>query len=86
MHGLKSVARAILLLFTAAQASACGDDGTHDHGRRAASPVPLSPPTRPLQWGDINILHTTDTHGWLLGHQKKSFPEPNYRLAPVKMR
>ncbi|KAJ8697154.1 hypothetical protein PTI98_006952 [Pleurotus ostreatus] len=45
---------------------------------RAASPVPLSPPTRPLQWGDINILHTTDTHGWLLGHQKKSFPEPNY--------
>ncbi|KAJ7094369.1 Metallo-dependent phosphatase-like protein [Mycena epipterygia] len=37
-----------------------------------------SPPTRPLQWGDINILATTDTHGWLLGHQKESFPEPNY--------
>ncbi|THV06273.1 hypothetical protein K435DRAFT_645636, partial [Dendrothele bispora CBS 962.96] len=35
-------------------------------------------PTRPLQWGDINFIHTTDTHGWLLGHQKTSFPEPNY--------
>ncbi|KAJ7181640.1 Metallo-dependent phosphatase-like protein [Mycena crocata] len=36
------------------------------------------PPSRPLQWGDINIIATTDTHGWLLGHQKESFPEPNY--------
>ncbi|KAJ7098610.1 Metallo-dependent phosphatase-like protein [Mycena belliarum] len=35
-------------------------------------------PSRPLQWGDINIIATTDTHGWLLGHQKQSFPEPNY--------
>ncbi|CAK5275130.1 unnamed protein product [Mycena citricolor] len=35
-------------------------------------------PTRPLEWGDINIISTTDTHGWLLGHQKKSFPEPSY--------
>lgn len=41
----------------------------------------LIPPSRPLQWGDINIIHTTDTHGWLLGHQKSSFPEPNYRCA-----
>ncbi|KAL4249233.1 Calcineurin-like phosphoesterase domain-containing protein [Abortiporus biennis] len=32
----------------------------------------------PLEWGDVNIIHTTDTHGWLLGHQKTSFPEPNY--------
>lgn len=41
----------------------------------------VTPPSRPLQWGDINIIHTTDTHGWLLGHQKTSFPEPNYRCA-----
>ncbi|PIL33613.1 hypothetical protein GSI_04236 [Ganoderma sinense ZZ0214-1] len=33
---------------------------------------------RPLVWGDVNIIHTTDSHGWLLGHQKTSFPEPNY--------
>ncbi|KAJ7770978.1 Metallo-dependent phosphatase-like protein [Mycena maculata] len=38
----------------------------------------ISPPSRPLQWGDINVIATTDTHGWLLGHQKQSFPEPNY--------
>ncbi|CAE7188580.1 unnamed protein product [Rhizoctonia solani] len=26
----------------------------------------------------INILHTSDTHGWLLGHTKNQWPEPNY--------
>ncbi|KAK2463089.1 hypothetical protein APHAL10511_004744 [Amanita phalloides] len=46
--------------------------------RRLAPSSPLNPPSRPLQWGDVNIIHTTDTHGWLLGHQKTSFPEPNY--------
>lgn len=24
----------------------------------------LSPPSRPLEWGDINVIATTDTHGW----------------------
>ncbi|KAL0946122.1 hypothetical protein HGRIS_012387 [Hohenbuehelia grisea] len=56
----------------------CGDHDGHVHSKRAAPYVALSPPSRPLEWGDINILHTTDTHGWLLGHQKESFPEPNY--------
>lgn len=27
-----------------------------------------SAPSRPLEWGDFNVLHTTDTHGWLAGH------------------
>ncbi|OIW33827.1 hypothetical protein CONLIGDRAFT_677571 [Coniochaeta ligniaria NRRL 30616] len=31
-------------------------------------------PSRPLEWGQLNILHTTDTHGWLEGHLK----EKNY--------
>ncbi|KAG9087391.1 hypothetical protein FRC06_002568 [Ceratobasidium sp. 370] len=35
-------------------------------------------PTVPLQWGDFNVLHTTDTHGWLMGHLHASQPEPNY--------
>ncbi|KAI9573256.1 Metallo-dependent phosphatase-like protein [Boletus coccyginus] len=39
---------------------------------------PLTPPYRPLVWGDFNVIHTTDTHGWLLGHQKSVWPEPNY--------
>ncbi|KAF9529781.1 Metallo-dependent phosphatase-like protein [Crepidotus variabilis] len=62
-------------------ASACpdGDPGhSHAHSKRATPSVPLPPPSRPLTWGDVNIIHTTDSHGWLLGHQKKSSPEPNY--------
>ncbi|KAI1170128.1 Metallo-dependent phosphatase-like protein [Nemania sp. FL0916] len=31
-------------------------------------------PTRPLEWGQLNFMHTTDTHGWLEGHLK----EKNY--------
>ena len=58
-----------------------GDGHVHDHARRAAPSSPLTPPSRALDWGDINILHTTDSHGWLLGHQKTSFPEPNYRCV-----
>ncbi|RPD57973.1 hypothetical protein L226DRAFT_492978 [Lentinus tigrinus ALCF2SS1-7] len=50
----------------------------HQHERRAYPQAHLTPPSRPLVWGDVNIIHTTDSHGWLLGHQKTSFPEPNY--------
>ncbi|XRM44285.1 hypothetical protein ABZX51_007432 [Aspergillus tubingensis] len=28
-------------------------------------------PTRPLPWGEINFIHTTDTHGWLEGHENE---------------
>ncbi|KAI9055340.1 hypothetical protein LZ554_000299 [Drepanopeziza brunnea f. sp. 'monogermtubi'] len=31
-------------------------------------------PKAPLEWGQLNFLHTTDTHGWLQGHLK----EQNY--------
>ncbi|KAI4182218.1 MAG: hypothetical protein LQ348_004881, partial [Seirophora lacunosa] len=31
-------------------------------------------PRAPLAWGQLNFLHTTDTHGWLAGHLK----EQNY--------
>jgi 2',3'-cyclic-nucleotide 2'-phosphodiesterase (5'-nucleotidase family) len=33
-----------------------------------------SGPKTPLEWGQINFLQTTDTHGWLEGHIK----EKNY--------
>ncbi|KAI0685579.1 Metallo-dependent phosphatase-like protein [Cytidiella melzeri] len=61
-------------------AAACpGEDGhSHAHVKREFPSAPLTPPSRPLVWGDVNIIHTTDSHGWLLGHQKTSFPEPNY--------
>ncbi|KAF9222392.1 hypothetical protein BS17DRAFT_783645 [Gyrodon lividus] len=50
----------------------------HVHEKREYPQFPLTPPYRPLVWGDFNVIHTTDTHGWLLGHQKASWPEPNY--------
>lgn len=28
-------------------------------------------PIRDLTWGDINFLHTTDTHGWYAGHSNQ---------------
>jgi hypothetical protein len=115
---MKSFTAALALLGLASTAFACGDDHGHSHDlhKRLAPQAKLTPPTRPLQWGDINVsttsnvlwrflasfsfafrlltpivyelnqltsnvfqvLHTTDSHGWLLGHQKSSFPEPNY--------
>ena len=73
-----------IILGLLAVVSACPDyearaDDHSTYSTRAAPFPPLTLPTRPLQWGDINIIHTTDSHGWLLGHQKTSFPEPNYR-------
>ncbi|KAH9023270.1 Metallo-dependent phosphatase-like protein [Lactarius hengduanensis] len=66
------------LAFSIGSTGACPEgDHTHEHARRAPPQAPLTGPSRPLVWGDVNIIHTTDSHGWLLGHQKPSFPEPN---------
>ncbi|KAG0695395.1 Metallo-dependent phosphatase-like protein [Suillus ampliporus] len=55
------------------------DAHTHDYLERRGDPqVPLTPPHLPLVWGDFNVIHTTDTHGWLLGHNKSSLAEPYY--------
>lgn len=36
-------------------------------------PIQLKSPTiRDLTWGDINFLHTTDTHGWYSGHKNQA--------------
>ncbi|CAE6455964.1 unnamed protein product [Rhizoctonia solani] len=59
---------------------ACGGDHDHTYAKRMQSDATASSswPSAPLEWGDINFLHTTDSHGWLLGHTKASQPEPNY--------
>lgn len=33
-----------------------------------SAPRPVPAPLRDLKWGQLNFLHTTDTHGWLGGH------------------
>ncbi|KIY51475.1 hypothetical protein FISHEDRAFT_36991 [Fistulina hepatica ATCC 64428] len=70
--------RAFATVAFSAVVLACGDHDGHSHDKRLYPQTQLTPPSRPLVWGDVNIIHTTDSHGWLLGHQKKSFPEPNY--------
>ncbi|KAE8352687.1 Metallo-dependent phosphatase-like protein [Aspergillus coremiiformis] len=39
-----------------------------------SAPEPSAAPLRDLKWGQLNFLHTTDTHGWLAGHLQ----EPSY--------
>lgn len=39
---------------------------SHASQPRASQPVPAS--LRDLPWGQLNFLHTTDTHGWHAGH------------------
>ncbi|KAH6604232.1 hypothetical protein Trco_007678 [Trichoderma cornu-damae] len=67
-------------------ALACGTDAscygplnTVEHVRHVKRIQPGAPnaaygPKGPLEWGQLNFLHTTDTHGWLEGHLK----EQNY--------
>ncbi|KAJ5198434.1 uncharacterized protein N7498_007551 [Penicillium cinerascens] len=39
-----------------------------------SAPAPISASLRELEFGQLNFLHTTDTHGWLAGHLQ----EPSY--------
>ncbi|KAH7037607.1 Metallo-dependent phosphatase-like protein [Microdochium trichocladiopsis] len=36
------------------------------------APAPIAAPMRDLDWGELNFLHTTDTHGWHGGHLQES--------------
>jgi 2',3'-cyclic-nucleotide 2'-phosphodiesterase (5'-nucleotidase family) len=60
----------------------CGHSGQYANGVmtrmvRREQPEALNAsdgPRAPLEWGQLNFLHTSDTHGWLEGHLK----EPSY--------
>ncbi|EXJ93948.1 hypothetical protein A1O1_02341 [Capronia coronata CBS 617.96] len=43
---------------------------THDLAKRIQPNALVTPaqPIKDLHWGQLNFLHTTDTHGWLAGH------------------
>ncbi|KUJ09235.1 uncharacterized protein LY89DRAFT_690298 [Mollisia scopiformis] len=36
------------------------------------APKPVAAPMRPLPWGQLNFMQTTDTHGWLAGHLQEA--------------
>lgn len=36
------------------------------------APAPIEAPLRRLPWGQLNFLHTTDTHGWHAGHLQEA--------------
>ncbi|KAF5672768.1 5-nucleotidase [Fusarium heterosporum] len=44
------------------------------HASQPGAIAPVPGPMRDLTWGQINFIHTTDTHGWIGGH----FQEPQY--------
>ncbi|KAG6307439.1 hypothetical protein E4U45_004615 [Claviceps purpurea] len=44
------------------------------HAAQPGAVKPVAAPMRDLAWGQINFLHTTDTHGWIGGH----LSEPQY--------
>ncbi|EGG11964.1 uncharacterized protein MELLADRAFT_32752 [Melampsora larici-populina 98AG31] len=64
-----------ILVWLFALTHACGD---HVKRHQPSASDPTGRPYRELQWGDLNIIHTTDTHGWLMGHLHSQEPEPNY--------
>ncbi|KAK2788377.1 hypothetical protein FQN52_006701 [Onygenales sp. PD_12] len=37
-----------------------------------SAPEPIPAPIRDLTFGQLNFLHTTDTHGWLAGHLQEA--------------
>lgn len=77
MHFLNVLA----LLASATPALSCDncygprDDSIHVRNVKRMQPgVPNATvlPRGPLAWGQLNFLHTTDTHGWLEGHLKEA--------------
>ncbi|UZJ56308.1 hypothetical protein CBS101457_005628 [Exobasidium rhododendri] len=74
------LATAFLLFALVASAVACPDHDEHEstHLSRRDTQRSSGGLIRPLQWGDVQILHTTDIHGWYQGHMKSSEPEPDY--------
>jgi hypothetical protein len=79
-HLFQSLAVAALAITRATACDECygpTDFITHERVVRRMQPDAQGAtygPTQELEWGQINFLQTTDTHGWLEGHIK----EQNY--------
>ncbi|KAF8342584.1 Metallo-dependent phosphatase-like protein [Cantharellus anzutake] len=74
----KGISLALFLGVLALRACACAGEHSneHFHAKRSfpGATQTTAWPSAPLVWGDVNFLHTTDSHG----HTKASYPEPNY--------
>lgn len=77
---LRLLAVAATLLHLPLLTTACGDHGGLERrsDRMATQPSGGTSLLRPLTWGDVVVVATTDIHGWYQGHLKASQPEPNY--------
>jgi 2',3'-cyclic-nucleotide 2'-phosphodiesterase (5'-nucleotidase family) len=77
---IRSFVSLLLLAGTAIACETCYGPTNYDvHTRHVRRQQPdalnaTTKPRAPLEWGQLNFLHTTDTHGWLEGHLK----EQNY--------
>ncbi|KAF9086187.1 hypothetical protein BGX29_001539 [Mortierella sp. GBA35] len=61
-----------LLPLMAVAVAAHGHDNHFEKRSQPGAPQPNPVDLSPLTWGDVNIIHTTDTHGWLSGHTKEA--------------
>jgi 2',3'-cyclic-nucleotide 2'-phosphodiesterase (5'-nucleotidase family) len=80
LSGISQLAAAAVALLGPAAACPGVDHGApaRRSDRMATQPSGGASLLRPLRWGDVQILATTDIHGWYQGHLKASQPEPNY--------
>lgn len=77
MNFLTALMRAglIFLLFNTATSLPVDQSYGKTLNRRMQPDAVDVKPYRPLEWGELNFIHTTDLHGWYEGHMK----ERNYR-------
>ncbi|KAI1877996.1 uncharacterized protein JN550_000178 [Neoarthrinium moseri] len=77
MKTINSIATLIAFATSSLACGGCYGPTTHvEHVRHVKRMQPSASnasygPTRELEWGQLNFLHTTDTHGWLEGHLKE---------------
>jgi hypothetical protein len=51
------------------------------YASQPTAPRPERAPLRDLTWGQLNFLHTTDTHGWHAGHLQEY---ESFKSLPVQ--
>ncbi|KAK9380023.1 Metallo-dependent phosphatase-like protein [Kockiozyma suomiensis] len=61
-----TISRLVLAALTAAATAAC--ENVFELSQPSALPPVKTPNLRDIEWGQINFISTTDTHGWLAGH------------------